>query len=141
MTSDKLVTRLRDINKRIEELESEIASLRDLRAEFRDIVLHERGALAESGITNDQINAVLSEFDDRFIPDNQWRAELESALAAALADARRYRWLRNSCGALRFDDEFRFRLPLLITKNNLMRGSVAGHLDTHIDNAMREEKP
>jgi chromosome segregation ATPase len=73
--SDQLVTRLRDINKRIKELESEIASLREQLADFRDAVLHERGALAEGGMTGDQINAVLSEFDDRFVPYDQERAE------------------------------------------------------------------
>lgn len=30
---------------------------------FRDSVLNQRGALAENGMTNDQINDVLSEFD------------------------------------------------------------------------------
>ena len=31
--------------------------------EFRDTILNERGALAENGMTNDQINDVLHEFD------------------------------------------------------------------------------
>jgi hypothetical protein len=56
-------------------IELGLDSLREQLADFRDAVLHERGALAESGMTCDQVNAVLREFDDRFIPDNQERAE------------------------------------------------------------------
>jgi hypothetical protein len=82
MIRDKLITQLYGINKsgagaaadRIEALESELDSLRDQLADFRDTVLCERGALAESGMTCDQINAVLSEFDERFVPYDQERA-------------------------------------------------------------------
>lgn len=34
--------------------------------EFRDIILNQRGALAENGMTNDQVNDVLAEFDAIF---------------------------------------------------------------------------
>lgn len=34
--------------------------------DFRDTILHERGALAESGMTSDQVNDVLGEFDNIF---------------------------------------------------------------------------
>jgi hypothetical protein len=34
--------------------------------DFRDVVLNQRGALAENGMTNDQVNDVLSEFDYYF---------------------------------------------------------------------------
>lgn len=39
------------------------AVLREAAEEFRDIVLHDRGALAEAGMDNDRTNAVLAEFD------------------------------------------------------------------------------
>jgi len=35
-------------------------------SEFRDTVLHQRGALAENGMTNDQVNDVLAELDAAF---------------------------------------------------------------------------
>jgi hypothetical protein len=75
--SETLVDKLRGIKKsrlcdeaayRIEALETKLATLRSHLADFRDAILQERGALAESGITCDHINAVLSEFDDRFTP-------------------------------------------------------------------------
>ena len=34
--------------------------------EFRDTVLNQRGAMAENGMTGDQINSVLTEFDSLF---------------------------------------------------------------------------
>jgi hypothetical protein len=34
--------------------------------DFRDVVLNQRGAIAENGMTNDQINDVLNEFDYYF---------------------------------------------------------------------------
>lgn len=40
--------------------------LRALMLDFRDAILNERGAIAENGMTNDQINDVLLEFDKRF---------------------------------------------------------------------------
>jgi len=41
----------------------ELARERERLAEFRDTVLNQRGALAENGMTNDQVNDVLDEFD------------------------------------------------------------------------------
>lgn len=41
---------------------------RDAFYKARDIVLNERGPLAENGMTNDQVNAVLSVLDDSFVP-------------------------------------------------------------------------
>ena len=47
-----------------ERFKSELAALRERLEGFRDTVLYQRGALAENGMTNDQINDVLREFDD-----------------------------------------------------------------------------
>jgi chromosome segregation ATPase len=133
MSIETLETIAHRAEHRANQLESELDSLRDQLADFRDTVLTERGALAESGMTCDQINAVLSEFDDLFIPDNQGRAELESALAAAQADARRYRWLRS---------EFKRHdaMATVMLRHSLSRNddwvNIAGALDDAIDDAM-----
>ena len=40
-----------------------LAAARNAMVEFRDCILNQRGALAENGMDNDQVNDVLSEFD------------------------------------------------------------------------------
>jgi len=45
-----------------------LAAQADAMEAFRDAVLEQRGALSESGMTGDQINAVLAEFDPCFNP-------------------------------------------------------------------------
>lgn len=66
-------------------LKARAESLQSQLADFRDAVLNNRGALAENGMTNDQVNDVLAEFDGRF-PDcpEQNIASLQSQLATAL---------------------------------------------------------
>jgi hypothetical protein len=67
--------------------------------EFRDVVLNQRGALAENGMNGDQVNDVLGEFD-AMLGDAMPEAPLppnERELSAAVErerDAARYRWLR-----------------------------------------------
>ena len=60
---DKFMDQVRHTCTRAEKAEAEREALRMRMLGFRDIVLNERGALAENGMTNDQINDVLSEFD------------------------------------------------------------------------------
>ena len=55
--------KLKDANTELNRLNRKFAAARQEAAEFRDSILNQRGALAENGMTNDQVNDVLSEFD------------------------------------------------------------------------------
>ena len=50
----------------IQKLKRQRDELAEALEDYRDAVLNQRGALAENGMTNDQINDVLREFDNRF---------------------------------------------------------------------------
>lgn len=50
----------------IDRLNAELARERERASAFRESVLNERHQLAEAGLDNDQINAVLGLFDDAF---------------------------------------------------------------------------
>jgi hypothetical protein len=53
--------------------------------------------------------------------------------------AERYEWIRAGTSAGRDSQGFQqFNLPFLVPQDNLMRGSVAQHLDKAIDAAMKE---
>jgi hypothetical protein len=41
-------------------------TLREAAETFRDVILNERGLISENGMTSDQINDVLNEFDKAF---------------------------------------------------------------------------
>lgn len=63
---------------------------------------------------------------------------LESALRAALKDAERYQWLRAQTQGVRGIDSYNypwFKLPAVPVPNgmDIMRGSIAQHLDSAID--------
>ena len=47
----------------VESLRERVAALEDACDSFRDAVLNQRGLLAENGMTSDQVNDVLGEFD------------------------------------------------------------------------------
>ena len=47
-----------------ENAEAKLACVNEAMDNFRDVILSQRGAIAENGMTNDQINDVLNEFDD-----------------------------------------------------------------------------
>jgi hypothetical protein len=44
-------------------LRAALAKSKKMMLDFRDAVLHQRGALAENGMTSEQVNDVLAEFD------------------------------------------------------------------------------
>lgn len=53
----------RNLERELTAARAEVEALLNAYTEFRDTVLHERGALAENGMSSDQINDVLSELD------------------------------------------------------------------------------
>jgi hypothetical protein len=55
---------------------------------FRDTVLNQRGALAENGMTNDQVNDVLSEFDAALSAISEAPVQPDDALLNEVAELR-----------------------------------------------------
>lgn len=70
-------------------------------------------------------------------------AAKEAALHSARRDAERWRWIRHYTAATSCAGGYVFSLPTALTgvqQTNLLKGSVAGHLNVTIDRALASEQ-
>lgn len=58
--------RIAELEAQLKALTEQVRVLKQNAEDLRDSVLNQRGALAENGMTNDQVNDVLAEIDDAF---------------------------------------------------------------------------
>lgn len=85
-------------------------------------------------------NAMVGKSRDQIESQAKRIAELEAEVAALRLDAGRYRWIRNGTSGERFVSGIQaFVFPAIKPVGNIMRGSVAQHLDEAIDAAKEQQ--
>ena len=115
--------------KRLIELATRVSQLANIEANELAHVMYDASAAILSLL--DELKTLRSE-------RTAWRVTAENAEK----DAERYRWVRSgTCGDRDSRGRMEFHLPDPHPLGNIMKGSVAQHLDAAIDSAMKGKTP